>query len=302
MKDSKIIKVCVFLMILVIFYRLSQIGEGDLVKRNSIIDSLKAHGILPNNSKVISVEYNYPPSLSGKTREEIYNIRKKYVSNSIFSNKKYNPSQAVFGQIVDNKPWVALDACYNGKTKSTRTDGPSEEGRFIANPTILVAIEYPFLLGDSDSTICKLPVNNLIPDSVFYDDTKKEITVRYTKLPINTTDRSYYQFNGINARDLGYQYMFVDNGYSSFKLKFINPNQNASTKVVELKNFIHLGNSCGVQGGCNNGAPRQKELEFGYRRSHNQKRNSEIIIKLWKTKPYSPEDKADIIEKIVIMD
>lgn len=246
---------------------------------------------------------NQPIGLSGKSKDEIYNIRKKYVSQSIFAAPDYEPSDEVFGGIESGKPWIENNICKEPDNSSAmRHNKASEETRFINNPALLVAIEYPFSFSDyPNEEWCADPENNLIPDSIQYDGDKKEITVYYTMLPFKIHDNfSFYQFNGINARDLGYNYAYVDKGKSTFNVKFTDSN-NMGNSVISFQNYIHLGSSCGVSGGCNNGSPRQSFLEFRYEEDdYSDEYDGTIYIKLWKSQPASYTDTADITEKIII--
>ena len=243
---------------------------------------------------------NPPVALSGKTREEVYELRRHYIQSSIFDPSTYNPSEQVYGQIVDGKPWYSINFCweeYDGQQRAN-VSGPSEETRFINNPTMLVAIEYPFGLTDkAGDPSCHSPVNQMIPTDIGYSKSKNEIMVKYDSLPYKAINSTYYQLQGQNAVDLGYKYMYVDMLRSTFQPDFSDKENNPSTKVQEFKNFIHVGYSCKHEGGCNNGSPRQPNLEFNYRKSDGA---GEIYIKLWKTKPFTVMQKPDIAERIII--
>ncbi len=253
-----------------------------------------------NSEGIIDITVNYPPSLSYKSKKAIFDLRKQYVSNSLFNYEHYEPSDYVFGQIEGGKPWMSLDICESPDAQNHNITGLSEEGRFIANPSMLVAIEYPFYLtNSSDYNWCNGEEATMIPKNISYNPKTNEITVVYRSLPIIIQNNSFYTFNGVNARDLGYNYAYVDNDKSSYNLDFLN-SENVSNQVVEFQNFIHLGSSCKHEGGCNNGSPRQPMLEFTYKSEKYTKQNAIIYIKLWHEKPYSPKEEADIVEKIIL--
>jgi len=234
------------------------------------------------------VYLNRPIPLSGLTREAVLAHRKAAMKSSIFSDEGYSPSEEVFGAIEDDKPWIAMNLCRDPQTRALRTDGPSEEDRWIGNPSILVAIEYAFTRDGMAPERCTSDVDNLFPQAVSYDADKKEITVEYDSLPFDTVKESstFYDFNGVNARDLGYKYVYMSG--TTVPLMFVNPNHNLFTQVVEFVNFIHVGGSCGVEGGCNNGSPRQPLLEFKAMRTlETNGKSGEIILKLWKERPSS---------------
>ena len=126
------------------------------------------------------------------------------------------------------------------------------------------------------------------------------IIVKYYHLPFTTNNNpSFYTFNGVNARDLGYKYAYLDKKKSTYDVDFIS-SDNLSTGIQEFQNFIHLGSSCRHEGGCNNGSPRQHFLEFKSNETSYNYENRYIQIKLWKNKPKSPEDPADITERIIL--
>ena len=88
-------------------------------------------------SEFVDIPVNLPTAFSNLTKNEILDIRKKYVATSLFANQNYTPSESVFGSIEDNKPWISTNLCHK-PDEPLRTDGVSEEARFINNPTILV--------------------------------------------------------------------------------------------------------------------------------------------------------------------
>ena len=246
------------------------------------------------------INVNPPTPLSGKTKSEIYDLRKNYVMSSVFASKNYKPSEAVFGGIVSGKPWISANVCINPNTGKLGITGPSEESRFINNPTMLVAIEYPYPVRYTDSDTCSSYKSELIPKEISYSKSKNEVTVTYNYLPFTTyNNSSFYMFNGVNARDLGYPYAYVDNSKSTYKVDFVN-SDNISTGIKEFQNFIHLGGSCGYEGGCNNGSPRQSFLEFKSNDTSYNYKYREIYIKLWKKKPKNTSDKPDVVERIIL--
>ena len=251
------------------------------------------------NADSVNITVNYPVSLSYKTKKAVFDLRKRYISESIFENKDYEPSEYVFGQIEDNKPWMSIYLCEDKDAKEHSINGPSEESRFILNPTVLVALEYPFFITDSDYEWCHSNEAIMLPKSVSYSGKNNEITVTYISLPIVIQNNSFYQFNGINAKDLGYKSFYIDKEKSTYIPEFTNTN-NPLTEIQEFNNFIHLGSSCKHPGGCNNGSPRQPSLEFKYKSEKYTRHNESIYIKLWKERPDSPNSQADINEKIII--
>lgn len=308
-KNNVFVVLLIFLAVLCVVFnnKITQIFQSKdkvQVEQSTIISHVKdKNDFYPPNETIknYSQGCSAPISLSGKSKKEIYDIRKDYVRSSIFANEDYEPSEEVFGQIESGKPWISANVCKDPKTHNMRTTGASEESRFIVNPNVLVALEYPFSYSNyPDEDWCADDTINMLPEILEYDGYKKEIKVYYRRLPFSTNDDfSFYQFNGLNARDLGYRYAYVDMAKSSFKPVFTD-SDNIGTRAVEFRNFLHLGGSCGVEGGCNNGSPRQTYLEFKQSETDYSYSNGEIYIKLWRKEPSSVEDEADIVEKIII--
>ena len=171
-----------------------------------------------NNFSSNMILATQPVPLSYKSKAEVFALRKEAVSKSIFKNSDYQPSTEVFGQIEDGKPWVSMNSCVLQGDERSVISGPSEESRFILNPTALVMINYPF------SNWCSVgenkPHENI--SGVSYNENKNEIIVTYDMLYYSTlSNNAFYEFQGLNARDLGYKYAYVDTSKSTFELNFV---------------------------------------------------------------------------------
>lgn len=258
---------------------------------------------LMTNDEDIDIGVNSLSSLSYKTKDFVYYLRKKYVSTSIFALPDYQPSEEVFGNIESGKPWVENNACVSTRGASSYVDGLSEESRFINNPTMLVAIEFPFNYPadeGNNSSWCKNNVETMLPKKITFNGLKKEISVTYERLPFVTNgNHAFYTFNGLNARDLGYKYAYIDKKQSTYEPEFTD-SDNISNRIIEFQNYIHVGGSCRHSAGCNNGSPRQSYLEFKENSSGDIDNECEIYIKLWKEMPSSPSAKPDIAERIIL--
>jgi len=253
--------------------------------------------VVLNSKEDVRIPVNNPVALSYKSKEEVYLIRKNAVENSIFKNRKYKPSNVIFGQIADGKPWMSMTYCCE-RGKPYPVDGPSEEARFIVNPSALVMLECIFGIYCEDNEY--LP--KLMPVSISYSEFNNEITVVYDKLTIETLDNArYYTLNGVNARDFGYEYVYIDRSKSTYNLIFTN-RDNVGNQVLSFQNYIHTGHSCRVPGGCNNGSPMQPMMSFenSHREGMPYEKDKVIYIKLWKKEPISKDDKSDINVRIVI--
>ena len=226
-------------------------------------------------------------------KSDIYSIRKKYVSESIFNTKNYEPSEEVFGQIEDNKPWYGLKyyACaHNIKGKNAITLGDSEESRFVNTPDALVGIEtggYDYSDYETNSYCTDLRYTKILK-SLKYNPYTNTIIANF-KHPIG---EGYFSLKGINARDFGYNYVYAE----YVKKAVFYESENITNGIHYFKDFLHTGPSCGLPGGCNNGSPAQPYLDFMVKNNA----DVEIHLKLWRNEPKSKKDKADINYRIIM--
>ena len=221
----------------------------------------------------------------------------------IFFQGKYDPrSSSVFRQIQEKKPWWGLKGlmCYGpGKLA---IEGESDESRFIDNPFLLVTMEegHALVLLKNKGNC---PLSYPKPTDILFDSDKMTFRVNYNasaheKNIAHTAAHNHmkspkmtYSFNGRNAVDFGMPYVYATN----FKnLHFIESN-NLTTYIQKFKDFIHVGGSCGYPGGCNNGSPHQPPMDFQIDRYP-----ASITFKLWKQKPTSVDEKADLLYEIKI--
>ena len=249
-----------------------------------------------NNLKQITgikkLKINPTESYNYLSKEDIYKIRKRYVRDSIFYTENYEPSDIVFGQIEDKKPWYGLKY-YNCATdvqgKKEVILGDSEESRYINNPDVLIGINQ-WVYNSKDykkESICT---------DLNYSKMLKDLTYR----PENNTIIATFQrpqdgafdLVGINARDFGYNYIFAE---KIENVEFLEK-ANISKSVYKLQDFIRAESSCKFEDGCNNSCPRQPYLEFKVKSN----RKAKINIKLWRKEPKTPFDKADINYNIVL--
>ncbi len=227
--------------------------------------------------------------LNYKKRSEIYQLRKTYVEKTIFKNRNYTPTEEVFGQIVDKKPWLSIEAltCTGRGVKANI--GLSEESRYINNPTMLVGLDR-LSFDDKEKKDCS-PVDYLIPIKINYSKDENTIKVIFEVSAYKGNLGHTYLLKGLNARDLGFKFAYAD----ILKNIVFTQKENISTNVYAFKDFIHLGNACGVQGGCNNGSPLQNELKFT-----TMAYPATIHMKLWKKMPKNKDVKPDINYLIIL--
>ena len=307
MKKKYLILILLVLNACVLFYSLGKLRgwkipyltSHDIYPGPDATEQVRQAVVLPSYVKEIPVRA--PVALSGASWQTVFDLRKKAVAQSPFAQENYRPLKAVFGSIVSGKPWYALTLC-RGRDHA-QTKGPSEETRFINNPTALVAVE-PFVVFPTARQYawCLQDDYNALMQKITFDGKRKEITVTYLDLPLEPQENAHYahyDLNGLNARDLGYPFVYVDMQRSTYKISFLH-DSNASTDVYEFRNFLHVGGSCGVAGGCNNGSPYQPEMEFD-KPEQNATEPREIYLKLWKERPQSAQQTPDIVERIIIL-
>jgi len=230
--------------------------------------------------------------LDGESKANIYKARKQYVQEYPFlAPLNYEPSDTVFGQIVDGKPWWGmLGMCgYGPGAKSI--EGPSKESEFIINPFILIGIKNDNAVVSSRSPSIAYPV----PLALFWDKEGKTATVTYDVRSFWTWQKRVCQsnigdlcLNTYNARDFGYAYFSIDPDYSE------NISGTAMGTVAPNIQYIHCGGSCGYPGGCNNESPYQQETEIRV-----SKLPAHASVKLWRNHPDSakaPSDMTFIVE------
>ena len=242
---------------------------------------------------IANIEVNPPTRLSYKSKNEILEQRKKYIEK-VFNLPKYKPNEEVFGQIEDGKPWIGIDAasCY-WNFNMDRDKGAAEESVFLNNPMALIGAEMPYY-GYLYSNNCTYD-NYFMPKSITLDENNKLITVKYNvtnmfkRLTPELQKKYIFVLNAINARDLGYQWGHVTAANNlKFKEKVI------TTTSYYFLNYIHVGMSCGINGGCNNGSPFQQELNFKINTLP-----ASIDMVLWKKQPENININPDVKIKLL---
>lgn len=233
--------------------------------------------------------------LDFKTKKEIYELRTRYVLQypdlaEKLGKKNYVPSEEVFGQIIDARPWWGtVGQTFHGPGKRS-IDGASEETRFLINPYLLVGLTPP------NAHIVNDP--NIAPAAIFpepfelrWDISRAQATVKYDVTTFWNRASQYHfpeaqdhnlELIGYNAEDFGLKYLYVDAAKSS------NVSSAAGGNIVQLKQFIHCGPSCGYPGGCNNMSPYQPELRVQVNTP------GTLHIKLWKKMPSTPSQQPDM--------
>lgn len=244
-------------------------------------------------------EYDY------LSKQQIFDIRKNHVKNSLFSRENYEPNASVFGSIVDNKPWWGSIRCsqlnYKGDYHEN-IQGPSKVSVLMNNPNALVGLSMPYIPWDigNNKEFCTSDYSKFLPISLQYDKKDKLIVAKYKltknflRLRTNINGKStryVIQLSGLNARDFGYDNMYI---FDTKNIKMYSENNNATEDISTFRDYIHLGGSCKYKDGCNNISPMQNNLIFSITNLP-----AVINVKLWKTKPINKYVKADMYYKII---
>jgi len=274
---------------------------GTLLCRQSLANELSL-GADAKSQFPVAVPLNKPAELNFKTRDEILEMRFRALAPAaILIKGSYEPDPAVFGAIVDKRPWwgTAGAAIYGAGERSIL--GPSEESRFILNPLLLVAANSATIGIWNPDRITSVEVNNPNfpffwgPEQLQFDAKNSSATVIYNvtdyiarinatgklEKPITTPNFSLVAYN---ARDFGYQYIYLDMRKSSNI-----SNMHSTFQPTRLRQMIHCGGTCGFPGGCNNMSPFMKEIDrLGF-----TDLPAKAVVSLWKQDPGTIEQRPD---------
>ena len=285
------------------------------VEKEFIKEDLKQEKQVTSNLSEVTGDVVFPiyPAMNfnDKTKQDIYDIRKANVGNSPLYPKNYEPSDAVFGQIISSMPWRGK---YAGPCKPASDNdishGEALLSTIINNPNALLSPFSAMVSSsvDKNSDYCKINDDILfVPKSVKYIKSQNLLEIVYPINPVMTGKNQYgyrlwLMLSGINARDAGYNYVTLQSSNNAYFFdriwnyysKEYEKNVNIRTVVHRFADFIHLGTSCGLRGGCNNISPRQTALEFDITALP-----AEMNLKLWRKNPKSRESKADLNCKII---
>ena len=229
------------------------------------------------------------------SREEVL----KHRTNAVMAvpslvNAPYTPTSAVFDEIVDGKPWWGMAGQYIWGEGQRSIEGPSEESRFILNPYLLVAANPWTAKIWNQEQITEEDLNNQdfpytwTPQELRYWPSRKmaqaiyDVTAFNGKLKavsskLETTEPNYrFGLVAYNARDFGYGFLFISpqqstNIENSFRGNF----------PIEIKQYIHSGDSSKYPGGCNNMSPAMDEID----KLTIKQLPARAVVYLWKTRP-----------------
>ncbi len=229
-------------------------------------------------------------------KSEVYEIRRKAVREQPrLSAAGYEPTEEVFGQIVDGAAWWGIEGIFYYGPGKNSIAGPSEESRFLCNPYLPVGICEPNAYPLIETMYSLAPFPPVLKSIVWRPD--RRVLVSYDVSAFLKGLRRYQIVNAhenkvtlvaYNARDFNLNWLALDEKDSR------NVRQLAGAgRPALIRQFIHLGGSCGYPGGGNNMSPFQPELEITV--SHVP---ATAVIHLWRDEPASATAPADLTEII----
>ncbi len=265
-------------------------------------NSLKL-GIRARLADGTAIPLNPPQRFNYLQRSEIIRLRTSAVmSCPSLVEGTYIPTPAIFDEITDAKPWWGMAGQYIWGEGERSIEGAAEESRFILNPYLLVAanpwtakIWNPQLITPDDINNPDFPYTwtpqelRLWPKmrmgQVIYDVTAFNAKLKSLDSKLEKTEEIVrFGLVAYNARDFGYNYLMLSpvlssNVENTFKGK----------DAVEIKQYIHTGDSSKFPGGCNNMSPAMEQID-------------QLVIKqlparatvlLWKSRPVFFGDPPD---------
>ncbi len=272
------------------FFFYSSINQCAKASTNSL--KLGPLSLLPDGSPLI---LNRPQHFNYLLRNDILRLRINAVMTSrALVDGAYVPTAAVFDEMIDSKPWWGMAGQYIWGEGKRSIEGPSEESRFVLNPFLLVAanpwtakIWNPEQITEDDLKNLDFPYT-WTPEELRYWPRRRMAQVIYDVTAFNgrlkqldsklekTEDNLRFGLVAYNARDFGYNFLYL-----SPRLSSNIENSHRGKDVVEIKQYIHTGDSSKYPGGCNNMSPAMDEID----RLRISALPARATILLWKSRP-----------------
>jgi len=246
-----------------------------------------------------------PAELDFKSKAEVLEARKAAVlQHPDLISGEYEPSDAVLGQVEDNRPWWGITGNFYYGPGERSIEGPSEETRFLLNPYLLVAVEFDGLFYSWDTRrITEADLRR--PDFPFYCEAgqlrwspreeRAEVaynlsaclarTNPWTSQPLGLAE-AYFSLIAYNARDMNLNYIYVSYPDSRNISK-----SDAPTSAYANPQYLHRGGSCGYPGGCNNMSPDTPEISW----INITELPAEAVVWLWRKRPWSVKQSPDMV-------
>ena len=237
--------------------------------------------------KHVEIPFVEPSNFSFWDFQEIQLRRMKAIDSCPLKPQYYHTRSEIYRGIDSKHPWF-LTAGHYSSHPPTNTASP------IVNPTMLVDFVHPFTFMNRpiDKTKDILNYTSLLSVSkIIYTPETNTIDVYYDmqtsdlrRLNKNLSKYPYrFSLTGINARDLGYEYV------RAVKLENIRMLawNNISNSMYKFKDYYGVGGRSYIEEGCYNNQilPHQPELDFRV-----TKLPARIKLRLYK----NPKDKEYI--------
>jgi hypothetical protein len=250
-------------------------------------------------SDTVEISINLPSELDFLTKAEILNLRRQRVfEHPELVDKDYRPSEAVFGQIQDKRPWWGMQGIFYHGAGNKSIDGPSEESRYLLNPFLLLALQemYAYVIYEP---VVSAKLAYPEPVKLIWEKNRRWAKAKFAvrdflnflkryKTPDAGTNEFYLV--DYNARDFGFNFLAL---IPEKSVNITTPMQGG--KAYPLVQYIHCGGSCGYPGGCNNMSPHEEHL-----RIKAVSLPALAYFKLWRKQPASTSQEADLVFKIEI--
>lgn len=249
-------------------------------------ETAKVHGTIP-------IPLTPMAELNFRSKHDIFELRRKLaLQHPELTGNNYQPSESVFGQIIDNKPWWGLYGIFGFGPGQKSIEGPSVESRFYLNPFMLIGVREPNAYINSQGIN---PADKFYaePINLNWNSDHRTASVMYnvsgffnylTSHNVLGAEQRKVEFVAYNARDFGFNYLWIDP--SSLNIDLPDKSKNA----IGLAQFIHCGGSCGYPGGCNNVSPLQPQLIISV-----QALPAKVYIKLWRQAPKEVDQDPDFV-------
>ncbi|MBY0357614.1 MAG: hypothetical protein K2W82_06400 [Candidatus Obscuribacterales bacterium] len=255
-----------------------------------------------STSKLVSISNNGAAKFLGKKKEEILNLRAKFIAHHPeLLNGTYVPSETIFGGITDGKDWWGAQGYAFYDQGIPAITGLSKESGLILNPFLLV---FPYIQIKSVSwdtgrfpTIQEFSQSNFpvmpLPDraTIYPAEAREEISIDTMKIfnqanqvvspPIQFSD-IHFDLSAFNAKDFGYNYMYVDPSQSSNINKYPNA-------VIEISENFQAITADSPSGSCN----ELRSVDDAVKDFSLKDLPAKLHICLWKEKPASYLAKPD---------
>ncbi len=239
------------------------------------------------------------PELDGLSADAVRDLRRRAVQrHPELLATGYQPSVAVYGAIRDGLPWNGIKGQFVFGHGEDAHRGPSEEGRFIANPLLLAGAEFsalgalnPDFVWQKEALTSRtqfvMPAHSLRISAQnrigvvryalgnWYNDLWEDAT-GLPQFPIP------FRIKAQNARDLGFNYVALDQPRS-----FAISARAEDFKVTRLAAYIRSTPECGLPEGCNNQPSTEFRLEI-------QQTPAILTLRFWIEAPPNAQAEADM--------